>query len=117
VGPSLNPDGSKIEGSYTGPPDIDVSYVNGYSVLITCSFEGTAVSGYNVNLFKQPNIPCNDQVDGPVCLNSAQNIVNEPASSFFAACAEAVYIYPKDDDVNVSNLESITVSYCIDASC
>lgn len=29
VGPNFNPYGSKIEGIYTGPPDIDVSYVDG----------------------------------------------------------------------------------------
>ena len=52
VGPNLNPDGSKIEGSYTGPPDIDVSYVDGYSVPITCSSQGTAVSGCNIDLIK-----------------------------------------------------------------
>ncbi len=117
VGPNLNPDGSKIEGSYTGPPDIDVSYVDGYSVPITCSSEGTAVSGCNIDLFKQPGISCNDQVDGPVCLNSAQNIANGPAPPFFAACAGAAYTYPNDNDANVSNLKSALVSCCIGTSC
>ncbi len=117
VGPNLNPDGSKIEGSYTGPPDIDVSYVDGYSVPITCSSEGTAVSGCNIDLFKQPGIPCNDQVDGPVCLNSAQNIANGPAPPFFAACEGAAYTYPNDNEANVSNLKSTLVSCCIGASC
>jgi len=117
VGPNLNPDGSKIEGSYTGPPDIDVSYVDGYSVPITCSSEGTAVSGCNIDLFKQLGIPCNDQVDGPVCLNSAQNIPNGPAPPFFAACAGAAYTYPNDNDANVSNLKSTLVSCCIGTSC
>ena len=60
VGPNLNPDGSKIEGSFTGPPDINVSYVDGYSVPITCSSDGLAVTGYNINLFKQLNISCNN---------------------------------------------------------
>lgn len=117
VGPNLNPDGSKIEGSYTGPPDIDVSYVDGYSVPITCSSEGTAVSGCNIDLFKQLGIPCNDQVDGPVCLNSAQNVPNGPAPPFFAACARAAYTYPNDNDANVSNLKSTLVSCCIGTSC
>ena len=79
MGPNLNPDGSKIEGSFTGPPDIDVSCVDGYSVPITCSSEGVAVTGCNIDLFEQPSISCNDQVDGPVCLNPAQNIANGPA--------------------------------------
>jgi hypothetical protein len=37
VGPNLSLYSSKIEGSFTGPPDVDVSYVDGYSVPITCS--------------------------------------------------------------------------------
>ncbi len=117
VGPNTNPMGSKIEGSLTGPPDIDVSYVDGYSVPITCSSEGTAVSGCNIDLFKQPGITCNNQVDGPVCLNSAQNIANGPAPPFFTACAGAAYTYPKDDKANVSNLKSNLVSCCIGMSC
>ena len=117
IGPNLNPNSSKIEGSYTGPPDIDVSYVDGYSVPITCSSMGIAVSGCNIDLFKQPGIACSIQVDGPVCLNSAQNIPEGPAPPFFAACAGAAYTYPKDDGANVSNLKSNLVSCCIGASC
>jgi hypothetical protein len=66
VGPNLNLDGSKVEGSYTGPPDIDVSYIDSYSVPIRCSSRGTVVSGCNIDLLKQPSIPCNNPVNGPV---------------------------------------------------
>ncbi len=117
VSSNLNFDDSKIEDSYTSSPDINVSYVNDYSVFITCSFEDTAVFDCNVDLFKQSSISCNDQVDDPVCLNFAQNIVNELTSSFFAVCARTVYIYSNDNDVNVSNLKSILISCCVDASC
>jgi hypothetical protein len=116
IGPNLNPNGSKIEGSYTGPPDIDVSYVDGYSVPITCSSEGVAVSGCNIELFNQPGITCTNQVDGPVCLNPAQNVPYGPAPYFFEACAGAAYTYPKDDKANVSNLGNI-ISCCIGVSC
>lgn len=117
VGPNLNPDGSKIEGSYTGPPDVDVSYVDGYSVPITCSSEGIAVAGCNIDLFKQPGISCNNLVDGPVCLNSAQNIADGPAPPFFTACAGAAYTYPNDNEANVSNLKSTLISCCVGTSC
>lgn len=117
VGPNLNPNGTKIEGSFTGPPDIDVSLVDGYSVPITCSSEGTAVSGCNIDLFKQPGIICNNQVDGPVCLNPARFIPDGPAPPFFAACAKAAYTYPNDNEANVSNLRSNLVSCCIGTSC
>jgi hypothetical protein len=59
---NLNLNNSKIEGSFIVPEDIiiiildiDVSYVDGYSVLITCSSQGIAVTGYNIELFKQPS--------------------------------------------------------------
>jgi hypothetical protein len=59
VRPNLNVNSSKIEESFIVPedttvtiPDIDVSYVNGYSVLITYSSKGITVTGYNIELFK-----------------------------------------------------------------
>jgi hypothetical protein len=116
IGPNLSPDGSKIEGSYTGPPDIDVSYVDGYTVPITCSSGGVVVSGCNIELFNRPGITCIDQVDGPVCLNPAQNIPDGPAPCFFEACAGAAYTYPKDDKANISNLGNV-ISCCIGTSC
>ncbi len=117
VSSNLNLNDSKIEDSYTNSSDIDISYVNDYSVFITCFFEGTAVFDCNVDLFKQSSISCNDQVNDSVCLNFAQNIINELTSSFFAVCTRAVYIYLNDNDVNVSNLKSILISCCVDASC
>ena len=117
VGPNLNPYGSKIEASYTGPPDVDVSYVDVYLVPITCSSEGIAVAGCNIDLFKQPGCPCEDPVDGPVCLNPTQNVPDGPAAPFFAACARAAYTFPKDDGANVSNLGSKFVSCCVGTTC
>lgn len=117
VGPNLNPMGSKIEGSFTGPPDVDVSYVDGYSVPITCSSGGIPVSGCNVELFNQSGIPCPNQVEGPVCLNPAQQIAKGPAPPFFAACKGAAYTYPQDDTANVSNLNSTQISCCIGTLC
>jgi hypothetical protein len=115
VGPNLSPYGSKIEGSFTGPPDIDVSYVDGYSVPITCSSQGMAVTGCNIDLFKQA--ACEDQIDGPVCLNSAVNLADRPPPCFFARCAGAAYTFPNDNEANVSNLRSNLISCCIGTSC
>lgn len=84
---------------------------------ITCSSEDKPVSGCNIDLFKQRNIPCTNKVDGPVCLNPAQNIANGPAPPFFAACKGTAYPYPYDNDANVSNLKSTLVSCCISTSC
>lgn len=117
VGPNLSPEGSKIEGSFTGPPDIDVSYVDGYSVPITCSSNGVAVSGCNLDLFAQEDNPCENEVQGPVCLNSAQNVPDGPPPRFFADCAGAAYTFPKDDGANVGNLSNNLISCCIGTSC
>ena len=117
VGPNINPLSSKIEGSLTGPPDVDVSYVDGYSVPITCSSEGTPITGCNIELFQQPGVTCDEQVDGPICLNNARYRPQGPAPPFFAACAGAAYTYPDDDKANVGNLKSKLVSCCIGKSC
>lgn len=116
IGPNLNPNGSMIEGSYTGPPNIDVSYVDGYSVPITCFSNEILVSGCNIDLFKQPEVTCDYQVDGPVCINSAKYIADGPPPAFFTACAGAAYTYPKDDHANASNLGNL-ISCCIGTSC
>ena len=115
VGPNLSPYGSKIEGSFTGLPDIDVSYVDGYSVPITCSSLGVAVTGCNIDLFKEAT--CENQVDGPVCLNSAVNLADGPPPCFFAPCAGAAYTFPNDNEANTSNLGSNLVSCCIGTTC
>lgn len=86
-------------------------------MLITCSSEGTAVSDCNIDLFKQSGITYNSQVDGPVCLNPAQNIADESAPPYFKACAGAAYTYPNDNKVTVSNLKNNLVSCYIGMSC
>ena len=114
---NLNLDDSKIEDSYTDSSDIDVSYVDDYSIFITCFSQNIAVFDCNLDLFKQLDISCSNQVDDLVCLNSAQNIVNESTSSFFAVCAETAYIYSNDNEINVSNLKSTVISCCINTFC
>jgi len=71
VGPNIDYRSSKIEGNLTSPPNIDVNYVDNYFVPITCSFEDIAISNCNIDLFKQPDIVCNNQVDDPIYLNLA----------------------------------------------
>ncbi|KAF8847360.1 hypothetical protein BDZ45DRAFT_607608 [Acephala macrosclerotiorum] len=122
IGPNLSPYGSKIEGSFIVPknatvaiPDIDVSYVDGYSVPITCSTQGIAITGCNIDLFKEAK--CSNQTDGPVCLNPAVNLDDGPPPSFFAPCAGAAYTFPKDNEANVNNFGSNSISCCIGTSC
>ncbi|CZR65335.1 uncharacterized protein PAC_15235 [Phialocephala subalpina] len=115
IGPNLNSNGSKIEGSFTGPPDIDVSYVDGYTVPITCSSEGVIVTGCNIDLFM--NGTCTNEVEGPVCLNPARFRRYGPPTCFFAPCEAAAYTYPEDNLANMSVLKSNLVSCCIGTLC
>ncbi len=114
---NLNSLSSKIGNSFTDSFDIDISYVNDYSVFITCSSQDISIIECNIDLFKQSDIQCNKLVDDSVCLNLAQNILNESASFFFATCADMIYIYSNDNKTNVSNLKSKLISCCIDVMC
>lgn len=58
IGPDYDVKASKIEWNWTNVPDVDVSYVDGYSVPITCSCQGTAVTGCNKGKsFHLPSLP------------------------------------------------------------
>ena len=116
IGGNYDPKGSKIEASYSSPdyvPDVDVSYVDGYSVPITCSCSGVAVTGCNgelryhvlparskvadlsktVQLFDEGQT-CASQGPGPICYNPEEDVPDGPAAPFFAPCAGAAYTYP-----------------------
>ena len=113
VGETTDIGNSLIEGSYTNEPYIDVSYVDGFSVPITCSCGGVPVTGCNIDLFDQPGITCEDELEGHICKNPSMPA--GPATEFFAACAGAAYTFPKDDKA-VQSCTSV-ISCCIGTSC
>ena len=118
VGKTNDPANSKIEGSITGSPDMDVSYVDGYSVPIVCS-SGGMVSGCNTELFGLNGNTCNQNVDisdFEICTNPARNLNDGPADSFFEACQGKAYTYPNDNDANYSNVD-FTTNCCIGTEC
>ncbi|MCJ1382931.1 hypothetical protein MMC17_006044 [Xylographa soralifera] len=117
VGKVNTDQGSKIEGSTTGANDVDVSYVDGYTVPITCSSLGVPVTGCNVELFHQ-GIACDGTLSdgGSTCQNPKQGQPNGPASPFFAVCAGAAYTYPNDNDANNGHVDT-TVTCCVGTSC
>ena len=74
IGKTTDPDASKIEGSTTVWNDVDVSYVDGFSVPIVCSNATAPVTGCNINLWDVSG-PCNNTVgDHAVCLNPMQGV-------------------------------------------
>lgn len=137
VGNNFDSANSKIEASLDGQPNIDVSYVDGFSAPIVCSCDGRGVvTGCNLPLFKMNKCPNegpgmfnvlkytfhsdivadNGPATGPVCYNPEQNVPYGPASPFFAACAGAAYTYPKDDGAD-TGCASHTINCCVGPQC
>ncbi|MCJ1321377.1 hypothetical protein MMC15_006721 [Xylographa vitiligo] len=120
----FNPYASKIEGSAgsnsTTLLDLDVSYVDGYTVPITCTSGGTVVVGCNIDLFAEGDCGSDEEVlddSGTGCWNPKNTPVgNGPPSKFFAPCAGAAYTFPNDNDANNGGVAE-TVSCCIGTSC
>lgn len=118
VGKTLCGSNSLIEASFPGEQwnSIDVSYVDGYSVPVTCSNNGQAVTGCNIDLWKQEGNSCVSPVeDGAACHNTAGDY--GPAIQFFKACEGVAYTYPKDDTATNGSVQGKVISCCIGASC
>ncbi|KAL8710318.1 MAG: hypothetical protein Q9220_005088 [cf. Caloplaca sp. 1 TL-2023] len=125
VGKINHSDNSKIEGSFygAGNGDIDVSYVDGYSVPISCSVGDVVVTGCNMELFDQEcTAPDSVGEMGPdgkpaVCSNGSRSKDWGPASQFFSSCAGAAYTFPKDDTANTGMISELQISCCVGTSC
>ncbi|MCJ1431233.1 hypothetical protein MMC27_000584 [Xylographa pallens] len=119
-----NPFASKIEGSagsnQTTELDLDVSYVDGYTVPVTCTSANTVVVGCNIDLFAMGDCGADKEVlkdSGTTCWNPTNTVVgNGPPSKFFAPCAGAAYTFPNDNNANNGSVAD-TVSCCIGPSC
>ena len=113
VGKTTDADGSKIEGSTTVWNDIDVSYVDGFSVPIVCSNATAPVTGCNINLWDVSG-PCNNTVgQDAVCLNPMQGVPDGPADPWFLPCQGVAYTFPNDNVANDGNTGTPDVSCCI----
>lgn len=117
VGKTICGSNSLIEASFPGEQwnSIDVSYVDGYSVPITCSNNDQAVTGCNLDLWKQGNT-CPSPIDnGAACHNTAGDY--GPPIQFFKACEGAAYTYPKDDTATNGSVDGKSITCCIGTSC
>ena len=118
VGKQLGDSNSLIEASYSGYGfnAVDVSYVDGYSVPITCAADGSTVTGCNIELFNQ-GIQCDQPLDHEACPNSARFNDDGPAPDFFQACQGAAYTYPNDNTATDGAISGKLISCCIGTSC
>ena len=113
IGKTTDAEGSKIEGSTTVWNDIDVSYVDGFSVPIVCSNATAPVTGCNINLWDVSG-PCYNPVGSDaVCLNPMQGVPDGPADPWFLPCQGAAYTFPNDNAANDGNTGTSYVSCCI----
>lgn len=113
IGKTTDADGSKIEGSTTVWNDIDVSYVDGFSVPIVCSNATAPVTGCNINLWDVSG-PCNDTVgEDAVCLNPMQGVPDGPAAPWFLPCQGVAYTFPNDNVANDGNTGTADISCCV----
>lgn len=113
IGKTTDADGSKIEGSTTVWNDIDISYVDGFSVPIVCSNATAPVTGCNVNLWDVSG-PCANTVgEEAVCLNPMQGVPDGPADPWFLPCQGVAYTFPNDNVANDGNTGTTDVSCCV----
>ncbi|KUI62551.1 hypothetical protein VP1G_09662 [Cytospora mali] len=124
AGWSITGDDSLLEASYVvadgydfAVADVDISYVNGFSVAITCECSGTWVAGCNKNLFKLNT--CSDNDGENACVNSLRADTSATsATTFFAPCEGAAYTFPNDNAANVwGSCQSGLITCCVGASC
>ena len=117
VGKQNDADASKIEGSFNITTDVDISYVDGYTVPIVCSSDNVPLTGCNIELFEQPDNQCENLVGNFLCLNSARDTPAGPPAAFFKACAGSAYTFPYDDAANAYNTSSRLITCCIGSNC
>ncbi|KAL8782153.1 MAG: hypothetical protein Q9213_005657 [Squamulea squamosa] len=123
IGRTFNPSNSKIEVSFSPPqdyrPGVDVSYVDGYSVPITCSCGGVTVTGCNIPLFRTGRTcPLPGAGTNLVCYNPKKVINGGPADSFFQPCQGAAYTYPDDHQANgFGKCDSGNIYCCVGVNC
>lgn len=113
-----NVSSSKIEGSYGGSQSasMDISYVDGYSVPITCGMNGaTNEIGCNIELFEKGQCESGD-LKGGICLNPQRFVDNGPALPFFAPCQGAAYTFPFDNKATRGRWGN-HLSCCVGSSC
>ena len=89
VGKNAQAGVSLIEGSTTGMNNIDVSYVDGYSVPMTFGTEKEVLTGCNIDLWKTGTSCSSVEGNNSICRNPTVNTPNGPATDFFFPCQYA----------------------------
>ncbi|POS81015.1 hypothetical protein DHEL01_v200588 [Diaporthe helianthi] len=123
---NMNGDVSLLEGSLMSwgghgyRVDMDVSYVNGFSVPITCSCnaDSAVLSGCSLDLWTTGS-----SCSGAAGTDNGQGACANPlrpddsaqlgATSFFAPCEGAAFTWPRDDANSEGMCQSAQVTCCV----
>ncbi|KAI4184600.1 MAG: hypothetical protein L6R41_004626 [Letrouitia leprolyta] len=123
IGKTYDPSNSKIEVSFSPEggyrPGVDVSYVDGYGIPITCSCSGIPVTGCNIPLFRTGRV-CKNQGPGDrvICYNPKKTVIDGPADDFFQPCQGAAYTYPNDHTANAfGHCDAGDIFCCVGVPC
>ncbi|KAH8680592.1 hypothetical protein BX600DRAFT_504362 [Xylariales sp. PMI_506] len=125
----LSDDASLIESNFIITPgytiaiaDVDVSYVNGFTMAVTCSCSGVGVlTGCNKNLWALATCPADDDntAEG-ACINPYRaNTDTTVATAFFAPCSGAAFTFPDDygADPSWGQCQSGQITCCVGPTC
>ncbi|KAK8110079.1 hypothetical protein PG999_008216 [Apiospora kogelbergensis] len=120
----LTNDITLIEANYVVPggysyavADVDVSFVNGFSVTTVCSCSGKGVTGCNKNLWDLNKCP-NDNKQGG-CVNPLRADKNaREAAPFFRPCQHAAWTYVEDGAADAwGSCQSGHITCCVGPKC
>ncbi|KAL8831491.1 MAG: hypothetical protein Q9191_000832 [Dirinaria sp. TL-2023a] len=113
--------GSMIVGSFiNGFSSFDVSYIEGYSVPIVCSCQGTVVAGCNTAL-EHTGTECPEPGPADTCYNPLRSSAQAPgtqADPFFQPCQGNAMTYPQDfQPVTNPHCDDSAIYCCVGSSC
>ncbi|KAK8073895.1 hypothetical protein PG994_004794 [Apiospora phragmitis] len=123
-GYKLTNDITLIEANYAIPggysyavADVDVSFVNGFSVSTVCSCDNKVVTGCNKNLWNLNTCANNNGQGG--CVNPLRDDKSATqAAPFFRPCQHAAWTYVEDGDADAWGLcQSGHITCCVGPNC
>ncbi|KAI1320654.1 hypothetical protein F5Y16DRAFT_405534 [Xylariaceae sp. FL0255] len=115
-----------LEGSFMnqGGPGariaLDVSYVDGFTVPVSCSCGGKVRLGCNANLHDY--CPAEYKQSPKICINPFRDTPGLPIANFFFPCAALAYTYASDNLATVNGINEAEgcetgVTCCVGANC
>ncbi|KAI1268828.1 hypothetical protein F5Y18DRAFT_439424 [Xylariaceae sp. FL1019] len=96
---------------------LDVSYVDGFTVPITCICADQVLLGCNLDL--NYRCPAEHRITEKACRNPNRELPPEQRESFMSECAGMAYTYPADDMATINGIAGCNnrILCCIGTAC